>query len=58
MHADPFDESIFFRAHLIRRRALIAFDDLILTKRWSMREKDLADIRLLETLKRAREGGQ
>ena len=28
-------------------------DDLILTKRWAMRDKDLADIRLLEVLKEA-----
>jgi hypothetical protein len=34
-----------------------SIDDLILTKRWSMRDKDLADIHLLETLKRARGGG-
>ena len=28
-------------------------DDLIITKRWAMRDKDVADIRLLEALKRA-----
>jgi hypothetical protein len=33
-----------------------SIDDLILTKRWSMRDKDIADIHLLETLKRARRG--
>jgi hypothetical protein len=37
--------------------SLPSIDDLILTKRWSMREKDIADINLLETLKRARGGG-
>jgi hypothetical protein len=34
--------------------AIPALDDLIATKRWAMRDKDLADIRLLETLKRQR----
>lgn len=29
-----------------------SIEDLILTKRWAMRDKDLADIRLLEGLKR------
>lgn len=29
-----------------------SIDDLITTKRWAMRDKDVADIRLLETLKR------
>jgi hypothetical protein len=37
--------------------AVPCIDDLILTKRWSMRDKDVADIHLLETLKRARGGG-
>ena len=37
--------------------AVPTIDDLILTKRWSMRDKDIADIHLLETLKRARRGG-
>lgn len=36
--------------------AVPSIDDLILTKRWSMRDKDIADIHLLETLKRARGG--
>jgi hypothetical protein len=36
--------------------AVPAIDDLIVTKRWAMREKDVADIRLLEGLKR-QEGG-
>lgn len=40
MHGDAFDE----------------VDDLILTKRWSMRDKDVADIHLLETLKLSRGG--
>ena len=34
--------------------AIPTIDDLILTKRWAMRDKDVADIRLLEALKRAR----
>jgi hypothetical protein len=37
--------------------AVPTIDDLILTKRWSMRDKDVADIHLLEALKRARGGG-
>ena len=32
--------------------AIPSIDDLILTKRWSMRHKDVADIRMLEELKR------
>jgi hypothetical protein len=36
--------------------AIPIIDDLILTKRWSMRDKDVADIRLLEGLKRAKGG--
>ena len=36
--------------------AVPCIDDLILTKRWAMRDRDVADIRLLEALK-AREGG-
>lgn len=36
--------------------AVPALDDLILTKRWSMRDRDVADIRLLEALKASREG--
>jgi hypothetical protein len=36
--------------------AVPSIDDLILTKRWAMREKDVADIRLLEGLKRQEEG--
>ena len=35
--------------------AVPSIDDLILTKRWAMRDKDIADIRLLEGLKRERE---
>jgi len=31
--------------------AVPALDDLILTKRWSMRDRDVADIRLLEALR-------
>jgi hypothetical protein len=33
-----------------------SIDDLILTKRWAMRDKDVVDIRLLEGLKRQRGG--
>jgi len=36
--------------------AVPCIDDLILTKRWAMRDRDVADIRLLEALK-ARGGG-
>ena len=36
--------------------AIPALDDLILTKRWAMRDKDLTDIKMLEQLKRSREG--
>ena len=36
--------------------AIPALDDLIATKRWAMRDKDVADIRLIEGLKR-RAGG-
>jgi hypothetical protein len=36
--------------------AIPTLDDLIVTKRWAMRDKDLTDIRLLEALKRQREG--
>lgn len=36
--------------------SLPALDDLILTKRWAMRDKDVADIRLLEGLKHQRGG--
>ena len=36
--------------------AIPAVDDLIATKRWAMRDKDVIDIRLLEGLKRQREG--
>jgi len=34
--------------------AVPCIDDLILTKRWSMRDKDVADIRMLEALRAAR----
>lgn len=36
--------------------AIPSIDDLILTKRWAMRDKDVVDIRLLEALK-IRRGG-
>jgi len=36
--------------------AVPSIDDLILTKRWAMRDKDIADIRFLEGLKRQRGG--
>lgn len=67
MQGSEFDEAEFFRAIaqsgaralLIGRRALIALgipvvpalDDLILTKRFGGRPKDLEDIRLLEALR-------
>jgi hypothetical protein len=34
--------------------ALPSLDDLITTKRWSMREKDVVDIQLIEKLKRTK----
>jgi hypothetical protein len=37
--------------------AVPCIEDLILTKRWAMRDRDVADIRLLEALK-ARGGGE
>lgn len=36
---------------------LPSIDDLIRTKKWSMRDRDVADIRLLEALKRRRQQG-
>ena len=36
--------------------AVPCLDDLILTKRWAMRDKDVADIRLLQALKARLEG--
>jgi hypothetical protein len=36
--------------------AVPSLDDLILTKQWAMRDKDVADIRLLEGLKRQKGG--
>jgi hypothetical protein len=35
--------------------AIPSVEDLILTKRWAMRDKDVADIRLLEALRRSKE---
>lgn len=56
-----FDEVWAKRMELVYQEpvtiAVPTIDDLILTKRWSMRDKDIADIHLLETLKRARGGG-
>jgi hypothetical protein len=37
--------------------AVPCLEDLILTKRWAMRDKDVADIRLLEALKSRTGGG-
>ncbi len=37
------------------RGEIPSLDDLILTKRWALRDKDIADIRLIEGLKRQRE---
>jgi hypothetical protein len=45
-------EELIYEANV--RLAIPSIDDLILTKRWSMRDKDVSDIRLLEQLKRAR----
>lgn len=36
--------------------AVPSIDDLILTKRWAMRDKDVADIHMLEGLKQSRGG--
>lgn len=47
-------EELFFEPGIAI--AVPTIDDLILTKRVAMRDKDVADIRLLEALKRAREG--
>jgi hypothetical protein len=49
VHADDFDETEFFRA-------LAQSGARVLTKRWAMRDKDVADIRMLEELKRSRGG--
>lgn len=67
MEAETFEEDDFFaalddpwtRRQSIPYRGSIALavpsiDDLILTKQWAMRDKDIADIRLLEGLKRQR----
>lgn len=64
MEGSAFEEDGFFRAlttSRARRRivqyrggesvAVPCIEDLIRTKRWSMRPKDLADIELLKTLK-------
>jgi len=37
------------------RIAIPSMDDLILTKQWSMRDRDLADIRLIRALKATQE---
>lgn len=47
-------EELFFEPGIAI--AVPTIDDLILTKRVAMRDRDVADIRLLEALKRAREG--
>jgi len=67
VEAETFEEDDFFaglddpwtRRQSIPYRGSIALavpsiDDLILTKQWAMRDKDIADIRLLEGLKRQR----
>jgi hypothetical protein len=38
--------------------AVPCLDDLITTKRWAMRDKDLADVRLLQSLKARRAEGE
>src|SRR6185295_7506902 len=45
-------EVLIYEANV--RLAIPSIDDLILTKRWAMRDKDVADIRLLERLKRSK----
>jgi len=54
VHGDVFDEDLIYQASVTI--AVPTIDDMILTKRWAMRDKDIADIHLLETLKRARGG--
>jgi hypothetical protein len=45
-------EELFYEPTV--RLAIPSIDDLILTKRWAMRDKDIADIRMLEELKRSK----
>ena len=52
MHASELDEADFFRS-IARSGARVMLID---TKRWAMRDKDVADIRLLEELKQRRGG--
>ncbi len=47
-------ESIVYSGSI--RVAVPSLDDLITTKRWAMRDKDMADIRFLEGLKQQRKG--
>jgi len=55
-HADAWARRQLLRWDDATTIAVPSLDDLILTKRWAMRDKDVADIRLLEAL-RVRTGG-
>jgi hypothetical protein len=50
----PRREAVRYNPHVVV--TLPSLDDLIVTKQWAMRDKDVADIRLLEGLKRQRGG--
>jgi hypothetical protein len=47
-------EELIYEADV--KLSIPTIDDLILTKRWSMRDKDIADVRLLERLKQSKGG--
>lgn len=54
---DVWQRRVLLRYDATTTVAVPSVDDLILTKRWSMRDRDVADIRLLESIKAARGGG-
>ncbi|MBN1773383.1 MAG: hypothetical protein JXB32_19130 [Deltaproteobacteria bacterium] len=67
-HGRPVDGATLAHADAWARRKLLrwddatavavpSLDDLILTKRWAGRDKDVADLRLLEALRRRTGGG-
>lgn len=51
-HAEAWSRRMLLRWDEVTSIAVPCLDDLILTTRWAAREKDAADIRLLEALKR------
>ena len=54
MEATEFDEEALFSAIArsgVRALLVPCIDDMILTKRWSLRPKDVDDIAMLEKLK-------